>query len=195
MRAGLDEVGMGPIAGPITAVVVAFPTRYKKIPGVGDSKKLPKKRVYCLAPEIMRQAAYVGIGWAHPSVIDTMGKQEAWRRACLDALEGMPAVDHLWVDGIIPIDGYEGEQNCMPKADDKIWWVGAASIVAKAVRDHDMFEMGRHYQGYGWETNAGYGTAAHIGAVLSKGITPYHRVSFLKKILKRTAGQLVIRLP
>lgn len=188
MKAGLDEVGMGPLAGPITAVVVVVPSGCKKIPGVGDSKKLSKKRVYSLAPEIMRQVEYVGIGWAHPNVIDLVGKQEAWRRACLDALEGMPPVSHLWVDGIIPVDGYDGMQDCMPKADDKIWWVGAASIVAKAVRDHDMIEMSEHYPGYGWETNSGYGTAAHIDAVRERGITLYHRVSYLKKVLKRAGS-------
>lgn len=185
LKAGLDEVGMDPVAGPITAAVVVFPNKYPRIPGVGDSKKLSKNKIYCLAPEIMRKATYVGIGWAHPNVIDSVGKQEAWRRACLDALEGMPAVGHLWVDGVISIRGYRGHQDCMAKADDKIWWVGAASIVAKAVRDHDMMEMSRHYPGYGWVTNAGYPTAEHMNAILRKGTTPYHRMRFLKKLLKR----------
>ena len=189
LRAGLDEVGMGPVAGPITVAVVVFPDGYKKIEGVNDSKKLSKSKIYKLAPIILQRATFVGIGWAHPRVIDKVGKQEAWRRACMDALEHMPKVKHLWIDGIILVDGYKGRQECMPKADAKIWRVGAASIVAKAVRDHDMKEMAFHYQGYGWATNAGYGTPAHMDAIREKGPTPYHRMKYLRKVLKKLEGE------
>lgn len=195
LRAGLDEVGMGPVAGPICAAVAVFPENYPKIDGVNDSKKIPKSKIYELAPIIMEKATYVGIGWAHPRVIDDLGKNEAWRRACMDALEEMPKVKHLWVDGIILIGGYEGLQECMPKADAKIWWVGAASIVAKAVRDLEMREMGLHYYpGYGWATNAGYPTSAHMDAIRSRGPTPYHRMRYLKKALAKTEPEDVYSL-
>lgn len=183
LNAGIDEVGMGPLAGPVTAAVVVVRAPHPEIEGVGDSKKIPKKKIYELAPIIIQKALFVGIGWAHPRVIDALGKQEAWRRACLDALEHMPPVQRLIVDGVISIEGYEGEQECRVKADRDVWCVGAASIVAKAARDRDMKDMAAIYTGYGWESNSGYGTARHIEAIREFGVTPYHRKSFLKKIL------------
>ena len=179
MSAGLDEVGMGSVAGPITVAVAVFSNEMRKIPGLGDSKKLTKKRRQDMAPAIWNAAEFVGIGWVHPNIIDELGKTEAWNRACLDALEGMPRVDVLTVDGIIDVNGYCGKQITMPKADDKVWQVSAASIIAKVVRDIHMQDMAECYSGYGWERNSGYGTAQHMEAIKARGATSYHRLSFL----------------
>ena len=96
--AGLDEVGMGCLAGPVTAAVAIFPRNATRIEGVTDSKKLTHKKRMELVPLIFEQATFVGIGWAPPKVVNDYGLSEAWRRACLDALEGAPEVELLQVE-------------------------------------------------------------------------------------------------
>jgi ribonuclease HII len=181
---------MGPIAGPICAAVVVFPTNAAPIKGVGDSKQIPPAKRVALAPTIMREATFFGIGWAHPSVIDEKGLPEAWRRACLDALEGAPDVDLLMIDGNKPLEGFAGKQRSIVKGDAKVWQIGAASIIAKVVRDLEMVGMGRHYPAYNWSRNMGYGSKEHLEALFRFGPTPYHRGLFLRKIWWRYNRQI-----
>jgi ribonuclease HII len=90
----------------------------------------------------------------------------------------------LIVDGQDVVQGYRGDQQAIVKADAKHWQVGAASIVAKVSRDQDMIEMAKQYPAYGWESNKGYGTKSHRKQILLTGSSPYHRQSFLKKIVR-----------
>jgi len=181
---GLDEVGRGCIAGPMTVVVIAFPKGHPKIEGVADSKKLTKKKREELAPLILQQCSYFGEGWAEPYYIDQVGITEAWHTIANLALKKAPPNMELVVDGIEVIKGYEGKHWACPKADDKFWEVSAASIVAKVMRDRYMTELSERYPEYLWEKNAGYGTKEHRQKIITCGPSPYHRMTFLKKILK-----------
>lgn len=192
MSAGLDEVGMGCLAGPICAAVVVFPADAKPIPGVDDSKKLSFSKRMKLAPIIMREASFFGIGWAHPSVIDEMGVAEAWRRACLDALERAPSFDLLKIDGNRRLEGFVGEQESYVKGDARFWHIGAASIVAKVARDIEMMGMHEHYPKYMWKKNMGYGSKDHLFALTQHGPTWYHRGRFLRKVYRKYQDYLVI---
>jgi ribonuclease HII len=185
LSAGLDEVGMGPLAGPICAAVVVFPEDYPAIEGVTDSKKLSFEERATLAPIIMQEAVFFGVGWASAEVIDTKGKSEAWNRACLDALEGAPTVDLLKIDGNVSLQRFAGEQQSFVKGDARFWHIGAASIVAKVVRDLEMIGMSKHHPEYRWEKNMGYGTPEHLEALFRLGPTHLHRGSFLKKMFHK----------
>lgn len=180
LYAGMDEVGMGCLAGPLCIAVAIFPKDMKKLEGVGDSKKIYPNKRKKLAPVIMQQATFFGLGWAQPEVIDELGMAEAWRRAATDALEGAPDVRILMIDGDRKLQGFAGEQQTIIKGDAKVWQIGAASIVAKVVRDMEMVGMSKYYPAYGFERNKGYGTEEHIAALRKYGPCPYHRKTFLK---------------
>jgi ribonuclease HII len=186
---GLDEVGMGALAGPICVAAVLFSPWQKPMEGVTDSKKVSKKKRGELAPQIVEAATYVGIGWATNRFIDEHGKTAAWQSAAAQAVKKLPPCI-LIVDGIIKVDNlpenWGGEMRVEPKADLNYWQVGAASIVAKVSRDQDMAEAQSFYgYHYFWENNSGYGSEAHRQAILSYGVTGYHRKTFLKKLLKK----------
>jgi len=183
---------MGALAGPICAVVVVFPTNATPVKGVGDSKKLSSSKRAELAPIIMQEASFFGIGWAHPSVIDLLGLEEAWRRACLDALEGAPEenINILKIDGDKHLRGFAGEQEGIARGDALVWQIGAASIVAKVVRDLEMDGMSRHWPSYHWEKNRGYGSEEHVEALCRLGPSSYHRGLFLKKIWHRFGDRI-----
>ena len=185
MSAGLDEVGMGCLAGPLCAAAVVFPEGAPRIEGVDDSKKLSFKKRMELAPLIMEKAVFFGIGWAQPSVIDTEGLAEAWRRACLDALEGAPEVGLLRIDGNTELRGFAGEQQSFVKGDSLFWHIGAASIIAKVSRDLEMIGMSRHHPEYRWEKNMGYGSKDHLDALFRFGPTHLHRGSYLLKLFHK----------
>lgn len=193
--AGLDEVGMGCLAGPICACAVVFPVDAEPIEGVTDSKKLSPERRAALAPRIMKEAMFFGIGWAHPTIIDTLGMSEAWRRACLDALEGAPKTELLMIDGLRQLEGFGGEQQSIVKGDAKVWQIGAASIVAKVVRDLEMSGMHRHHPSYHWNQNMGYGSQSHLEALFRLGPTHYHRGLFLRSIWRRHSHRIMKEQP
>lgn len=185
LSAGLDEVGAGPVAGPLVIAVAVFPTDMDPIPGVTDSKKLTEERRAELAPIIASQATFVGYGWASAQEIDDMRMKAAWQLAAYRALEGAPVIDHLYIDGVVEVDPYDGYQETVIKGDLKIWQVGAASIVAKVARDIELMDMAGYYPQYCWEKNKGYGTQEHRRLILAHGPCPYHRMSFLKKLKKQ----------
>jgi ribonuclease HII len=185
LDAGLDEVGRGPVAGPICIAVVAF-HKGVQLQGVNDSKQLTARRREELIPPILESAAFVGIGWASPRYIDEKGIAAAWQYAANMALQHAPISNMLLtVDGRDRVDNYEGKQRSVVKADGSHYPTSAASIVAKVSRDLDMLQMSERYQGYGWERNSGYGTKEHREAILELGVTPYHRRSFLRKWVKK----------
>lgn len=189
--AGIDEVGRGPLAGPVVAAAVILP-KGCKIEGVDDSKKLSAKKREALYDIIIEKAVAYGIGMVSNEEIDEINilqaTYEAMRQA-LDKLEVQP--DVILVDAVtIPRVGTP--QKAIVKGDSKSISIGAASIVAKVYRDRIMEAYEDIYPGYGFSSNKGYGAKVHVEALLEKGLTPIHRRSFVKKILSasdsRTKG-------
>lgn len=187
LRGGLDEVGMGALAGPIVVAVTVFSG--DPVKEVADSKRLTRKRRERLMPIILDEACYIGLGWADPKIVDAEGVACAWQFAAETALANIPPDTHLIVDGVRAPLGlpphWRGEVVVEKKADANHWEVSAASIVAKVIHDLDMIEMAARYPSYGWAKNVGYGTAAHYEQLKAAGPTPYHRMSFLKNMIKK----------
>jgi ribonuclease HII len=180
--AGLDEVGMGCLAGPIVVAVAAFPEKRVRIAGVTDSKRLSWQKLNELAPVISEEAAWIGWGFSSPAMIDELGVAYAWNAAAAMALENSPEFIKLIVDGTRAVEGFVGTQEILVKADLTHWQVSAASIIAKVLRDNEMIELAEHYPNYGWASNVGYGSDEHRMALLKHGATPHHRAHFCKKI-------------
>ncbi len=174
---GVDEVGRGPLAGPVTAAAVILDT--DRIPGgLDDSKKLTAARRDRLAAQIWDQAE-VAIGHASVAEIDEINILRASHLAMLRAVQGLRSAPELaLIDGnMVPRDfGYPAET--LIGGDARCLSIAAASIVAKVARDRIMTELSQSYPGYGWEKNMGYGTRVHGAALLDLGITPHHRRSF-----------------
>jgi ribonuclease HII len=185
LLAGLDEVGMGCLAGPLCIAIVAFPKDFPKIEGVRDSKKLSRTKREKLAPQILEACSFFGIGWAHPQLVDSLGIAKAWQYAATMAVGHLPVVGCLYVDGMRRVTSYVGHQVVEDHGEDKWWQVAAASIVAKVTRDHDMREMDKVYPGYGFAKHVGYGTKDHTQKILAMGPCPYHRKTFLKKLYRQ----------
>ncbi len=175
--AGVDEVGRGPLAGPVTAAAVVLDPH--AIPdGLNDSKKLTEKRRVILAAEI-HATADVCVAHATVAEIDDINILRASHLAMCRAVQGLKtAPDHVLIDGnMIPRDLRLSAQPVI-KGDAKSLSIAAASIVAKVARDLIMRDLAQHYPGYGWETNAGYPSKSHKAALLDLGVTPHHRRSF-----------------
>ncbi|MDQ2094415.1 ribonuclease HII [Rhodalgimonas zhirmunskyi] len=175
--AGVDEVGRGPLAGPVTAAAVILDPA--NIPeGLNDSKALTAKRREALYDKILA-CAEVGIGEATVEEIDEINILRASHLAMMRALDALPAPpDHVLIDGnMLPRD-LTLSAECIIKGDARSWSISAASIVAKIWRDRGMLTLAQQYPGYGWETNAGYGSKSHIEALQNLGVTPHHRRSF-----------------
>ncbi|MDD8023792.1 MAG: ribonuclease HII [Paracoccaceae bacterium] len=175
--AGVDEVGRGPLCGPVTAAAVVLdPARIPT--GLNDSKKLSAKRRAELAREIMEVADFCV---AHASVeeIDTLNILQASHLAMCRAVAGLrTSPDHVLIDGNrLPRD-LTLSAEALVKGDARSVSISAASILAKEVRDALMVDLAQQYPGYGWEKNAGYPTKDHLEALLNLGVTPVHRRSF-----------------
>jgi ribonuclease HII len=177
MLAGVDEVGRGPLAGPVVAAAVILdPAR--PIAGLRDSKKLTAARRAELAEIIEAQALAVGVGRAEVAEIDLLNIL----RATLLAMER--AVANLAVEpDVVYVDGNATPSLAMPAVaviggDDRIASISAASIVAKVRRDREMDRAAAHYPNYGFEKHKGYATAAHLEAIARFGPSPLHRSSF-----------------
>jgi ribonuclease HII len=175
--AGVDEVGRGPLAGPVTAAAVILDvTRIPK--GLNDSKKLSHARRLALSAEL-HVCAQVSIGHATVEEIDHLNILRASHLAMIRAVVGLPTTpDHLLIDGNQLPRGLPCTAETIVKGDARSLSIAAASIVAKVARDQLMVILAQQHPGYGWETNAGYGTAAHLEALLNLGPTPHHRRSF-----------------
>jgi ribonuclease HII len=176
--AGLDEVGLGPWAGPVVAAAVVFPPRARIIAGIDDSKKLAPGRREVLAAEIRAAAAGVSLGVVEVAELDALGVHDAGLEAMRRAVEGLAgAPDYLLVDAR-RVPGVEMGQTSFVRGDSFIYSVAAASIVAKVYRDGLMAEMDARYPGYGFAQHMGYGTAAHLAALQRLGPCEIHRRSF-----------------
>lgn len=174
--AGVDEVGRGPLAGPVTAAAVILdPTNIPD--GLNDSKALTAKRRAVLEPLIFA-AAEVSIAHATVEEIDDINILRASHLAMERAVAGLGQVDHALIDGNMIPRALTCPATTVVKGDARSLSIAAASIVAKICRDRIMVELAQQYPGYGWETNAGYGSKSHMSAIQNLGITPHHRRSF-----------------
>ena len=177
---GIDEVGRGPLAGPVVAAAVGFP-QGAEIPRVNDSKKLSEERRIALDAAI-RAVPGVRIAIAEVPVekIDEINILRATHYAMKLAAEEIAEADCLLVDGL-PVPGLPGESFSVVKGDAKSASIAAASIIAKVYRDHLMENYAKEYPMYAFEKNKGYGTAAHIQGIKEHGLCPIHRRTFTKK--------------
>ena len=175
--AGVDEVGVGPLAGPVVAAAVMFPPE-TAIAGVDDSKRLDPETRTSLAAEIRIKATGVGIGVASVDEIDTINIYHASLLAMRRAVEALPRKpQHVLVDART-VPGIEAPQNMFNKGDGINFSIAAASIVAKTERDRMMVVLDEAYPGYGFATHKGYGTPEHRDALLRLGPSAIHRMSF-----------------
>ena len=174
--AGVDEVGRGPLAGPVVAAAVILP-KACKIPGLNDSKKIPKSKHKEIYEAVLQNAIAIGIGVKDNQVIDQVNIYEATKLAMMEAIGQLePQPQHLLIDAMrldLPIP-----QTSIIKGDANSLSIAAASIVAKVTRDQMMEEFDCEYPGYDFTQNAGYGTANHLAGLHKLGVTPIHRRSF-----------------
>ena len=175
--AGVDEVGRGPLAGPVTAsAVILDPSRIPD--GLNDSKKLTAKRREALY-DLISEVAHVSIGEASVEEIDDINILRASHLAMERAVAGLQLTpDHLLIDGNMIPKGLKCSAEAIVKGDARSLSISAASIMAKTWRDRGMRDLAQQFPGYGWETNAGYGSKSHIEALQNLGPTPHHRRSF-----------------
>lgn len=174
--AGMDEVGRGPLAGCVMAACVIMSPE-PVIDWVDDSKKLSEKRRESVYEEIMRTALFVGIGRAEPEEIDDINILNATKCAMRRAAQGCHAEIYL-IDAVDYL-GLDGREEAIIHGDALSYSIAAASIVAKVTRDREMREMDERYPRYGFASNKGYGTKAHIDALKRQGPCPIHRKSFI----------------
>lgn len=193
--AGIDEVGRGPLAGPVVAAAVVLPDDFNVL-GVYDSKKVSEKKRGELNDIIRARALAYGIGRATSEEIDRLNILEATKLAMKRAIgeankkltgDVKQGIDYLLIDAVRLSDAPMPQESVI-KGDATHISIAAASIVAKVERDGFMTEMDELYPGYAFASNKGYGTAAHYDGIREKGITPIHRKSFLKNFNEKHRG-------
>lgn len=180
--AGVDEVGRGPLAGPVVCAAVILPLEEeKRIIGIDDSKKLSAKKREALAEQIRAAARAYAIAEVDAATIDEINILQATRLCMKRAVDMLvPAADMVLTDGNMTLD-ITLPQRSIVKGDALVCSIGAASILAKVYRDALMAEYAKLYPEYAFERNAGYGTQAHIRAIREVGACPIHRRSFITK--------------
>ncbi len=188
--AGIDEVGRGPLAGPVVAVSVVLPENFKVL-GIYDSKSVTERKRNLLFKEIREKALAVGVGFVDNNRIDEINILEATKEAMKKAIKntdgilqrkGLGSTEYLLLDAL-NLEDVKKEQLALIKGDQKSISIAAASIVAKVIRDNYMEFIGNSYKEYGFDSHKGYGTKKHYEALNKYGITKFHRKSFLKKLL------------
>lgn len=183
--AGMDEVGRGPLLGPVTAACVILP-REPILPWVDDSKKLTAARREAMYADICECAVFIGIGEATAQEIDSLNILQATKLAMRRAAAQCPASLCL-VDAVAGLD-LPFETKPIIHGDALSYLIAAASIVAKVTRDRQIVALAETYPVYGLERNMGYGTAEHISAIKRYGACPAHRRSFIGKWIAQTGG-------
>jgi len=174
--AGVDEVGRGALAGPVTAAAVVLPSA-PRVNGLDDSKRLVPERRAEVAAHVHSIALCSSVAHVSAAEIDAIGIAAAVKRAMMLALTQLSAVpDHVVVDGL-PVGVAEGE-TAVVKGDSKVAAVAAASVIAKVARDALMVSLAAEYPHYAFDVNKGYGTTEHIAAISAHGLSPLHRRSF-----------------
>ena len=179
---GLDEAGRGCLAGPVVAAAVILPNDFMA-EGLDDSKKLSEKQRSHLESILRKEALYRGVGIAYPKEIDAINILQASFLAMHRALAGVGATKslELWVDGnrFKPFGNLR--HRCIVQGDSRCTSIAAASILAKQYRDQLMRGAAKQFPNYGWDKNKGYPTKVHREAIITHGITSYHRRSFRLK--------------
>ncbi len=179
--AGVDEVGRGPLAGPVVAAAVILPEGIH-IEGLRDSKKLTPKKRDKFYEEILNVAISYEIGLVEPDEIDRINILKASIRAMEIAVNSLDVnPDYILIDGINEIEHYL-PQKAIKGGDDLSQSIAAASVVAKVIRDRMMCEFEKTYPNFTFSVHKGYGTKAHYDEISRHGLTPIHRRSFLKKL-------------
>ncbi len=187
--AGVDEVGRGPLAGPVVTAAVVLPEGFD-VPGIDDSKKLSEKRREELYEIITQKSLAIGIGMADHKVIDEINILQATKKAMVEAVENADmelkkrqgsGIQKVLVDAV-KLEGLTIPQEAFVKGDAKVLCIAAASIIAKVTRDRMMVEYSKEYPYYAFESNKGYGTKAHYEGIRGHGICPIHRKTFLKGV-------------
>lgn len=181
---GMDEVGRGPLAGPVVVCAVVMPLEEDKlIDGIDDSKKLSEKRREALYDKILEVAKAVSVVRVEPEEIDEINILNATKKAMRKAVDDIKdKADIAFVDAVkldLPIP-----EVAIIKGDAKSYNIAAASIIAKVYRDRLMYEYAKEYPQYDFASNKGYGTAKHIAALREYGATPIHRRSFIKNFVQ-----------
>lgn len=179
---GIDEVGRGPLAGPVVAGAVILP-KDCDILYINDSKKLSEKKREVLSAEIREKCVAFGLGRVEPERIDEINILQATYEAMREAIKNLGVEPDILLNDAVVIPGVDIKQVKIIKGDAKSASIAAASIVSKVARDALMVEYDAMYPGYGFAKNKGYGTAEHIAALKTLGPTPIHRKSFIGKIL------------
>ena len=179
---GIDEVGRGPLAGPVVAGAVILP-KDCDILYINDSKKLSEKKREELYDVIMEKAIAVGIGYASHIRIDEINILQATYEAMREAIRKLSVKPDILLNDAVTIPGIDIKQVPIIKGDAKSISIGAASIIAKVTRDRLMVEYDSKYPGYGFASNKGYGSAAHIAAIKEIGPCDIHRRSFIKNFV------------
>lgn len=175
---GIDEVGRGPLAGPVVACACILP-KDCNILYINDSKKLSKKKREELYDIIMKEAVAVGIGYNSPERIDEINILQATFEAMREAISKLSVTPDILLNDAVTIPGVNIKQVPIIKGDAKSISIGAASIVAKVTRDRLMEDYDKLFPEYGFASNMGYGTAVHIKAIKEIGPCPIHRRSFI----------------
>ncbi|MDF1504665.1 ribonuclease HII [Roseisolibacter sp. H3M3-2] len=180
--AGVDEVGRGPLAGPVVACAVVMPPDVRALPGVDDSKKLAPAERERLAALIRRRALALGVGAASPREVDALNVYHATTLAMRRALARVSArlgaePHHVLVDGK-PIRTLGVVHTAVVGGDARCYAIACASIVAKVTRDRLMHALATRHPGYAWDRNVGYGTPDHRAGIARLGLTAHHRRSF-----------------
>lgn len=178
---GIDEVGRGPLAGPVVAGAVILPKDCSLL-YLNDSKKLTEKKREELYDEIMETALSVGIGYNTPARIDEINILQATYEAMREAVGMLSPAPDLLLNDAVTIPGIGIRQVPIIKGDAKSISIAAASIVAKVTRDRLMVKYDKIYPEYGFASNKGYGSAMHMDAIRKYGPTPIHRKSFIKNL-------------
>ena len=178
---GIDEVGRGPLAGPVVACAVILP-KDARIPYVNDSKKLSPKKREELYDRILEEAVAVGLGSVSPGRIDEINILQATYEAMRQAIAELSVKPDLLLNDAVTIPGVDIPQVPIVHGDAKSQSIAAASIVAKVTRDRLMVQYDEIFPGYGFASHKGYGAKSHMDALREKGMTPIHRRSFLKNL-------------
>ena len=181
--AGVDEVGRGPLAGPVVAAAVILP-KDCEILYINDSKKLSKKKRELIFDEILEKAIATGLGLVSPGRIDEINILQATYEAMRLAIEDLSVSPDLLLVDAVSIPGIDIEQIPIVKGDTKSISIAAASILAKVTRDQMMAEYDERWPGYDFAQNSGYGTKSHREALQKLGLTPIHRRTFVKGFIK-----------
>ena len=181
--AGVDEVGRGPLAGPVVAAAVILPQDFDVL-GIDDSKKLAPKKREELFEVIKEKALAWSVGWVGPERIDEINILEATKEAMTQAVQGLSLQpDHVLIDGNFTVRALALPQTAIVKGDANSTSIAAASILAKVTRDRYMEEMDAVYPGYAFASNKGYGTKAHYDGLKAQGPTLIHRKTFISDYL------------